>query len=156
MQEIWVQSVGQEDPLEKEMVTCSSIPGWESPWTEEPGGLHSMGLQRVRHNLVTKQQKPSNSGEEIAVPVVPGSLAPRGVGSPVARLTPDYGSIPSCRKLTCSFLQEAEYPRCGVPFQSQSCRWVLLGTGALCRMHWGAHYSNMPGGKPFAKQASCL
>ena len=76
MQETWVQPLDQEDPLEKEMVTHSSILGWESPWTEEPGGLHSMGSQRVRHSLATKQQKSSNSREETAVPVAPGSLAP--------------------------------------------------------------------------------
>ena len=40
MQETWVQSLGQEDPLEKEMVTHSSILAWRTPWTEEPGGLH--------------------------------------------------------------------------------------------------------------------
>ena len=39
------------------METHSSILAWETPWTEEPGGLQSMGLQRVRHNLVTKQQQ---------------------------------------------------------------------------------------------------
>ena len=39
MQEIWVQSMGQEDPLEKEMIIHSSILAWEIPWTEEPGGL---------------------------------------------------------------------------------------------------------------------
>ena len=48
MQETRVQSLGQEDPLEKEMVTHSSILVWRSPWTEEPGGLQSRGLQRVR------------------------------------------------------------------------------------------------------------
>ena len=53
MQEIRVQSVGQEDPLEKEMAIHSSILAWEIPGTEEPGGLYFMGLQRVRHNLVT-------------------------------------------------------------------------------------------------------
>ena len=57
MQEKWVQSLGQEDPLEKEMATCSSIPAWEIRWTEEPGRLRSMGLQRVGHNLATKQQQ---------------------------------------------------------------------------------------------------
>ena len=57
MQEIWVQSLSWEDPLEKEMATHSSIPTWEIPWTEEPGGLHSMGLQRVQHDLATKQQQ---------------------------------------------------------------------------------------------------
>ena len=50
MQEMWVRSLGQEDPLEKEMASHSSIPPCEIPWTEEPGGLQSMGSQRVRHN----------------------------------------------------------------------------------------------------------
>ena len=47
MWQTWVQSQGQEDPLEKEMATHSSILAWRIPWTEEPGGLQSMGLQRV-------------------------------------------------------------------------------------------------------------
>ena len=50
MRETWVQSLGQEDPLEKEMATHSSILAWRIPWTEEPGGLQSMGSQRVGHN----------------------------------------------------------------------------------------------------------
>jgi len=50
MQETWVQSLGWEDPLEKEMATHSRTLAWEIPWTEEPGGLQSMGLQRVGHN----------------------------------------------------------------------------------------------------------
>ena len=54
MQETQVQFLGQEDPLEKEMATHSSILVWEIPWTEEPGGLQSMGSQRVGHNLATK------------------------------------------------------------------------------------------------------
>ena len=49
-QETLVQSLGWEDPLEKEMVTHSSILTWKIPWTEEPGRLQSMGLQRVRHH----------------------------------------------------------------------------------------------------------
>ena len=56
-QKMWVRSLSQEDPLEKEMVTHSNILAWEIPRTEEPGRLHSMGLQRVGHNLVTKQQQ---------------------------------------------------------------------------------------------------
>ena len=55
-QETWVQSLGWEDPLEKEMATHSSILAWEILWTEEPGGLQSMGVSRVGHNLATKQQ----------------------------------------------------------------------------------------------------
>ena len=50
MWETWVQSLGQEDPLEKEMATHSSILAWKIPWTEEPGRLQSMELQRVRHD----------------------------------------------------------------------------------------------------------
>ena len=48
MQETWVQSLGWEDPLEKGMAPHSSILAWRIPWTEEPGGLQSMGSQRVR------------------------------------------------------------------------------------------------------------
>ena len=47
---MWVQSLGLEDPLEKEMATPSSTLAWRIPWTEEPGGLQSIGSQRVRHN----------------------------------------------------------------------------------------------------------
>ena len=47
MQETGVQSLGQEDPLEKEMATHSSIPAWKIPWTEEPSGLQPMGLQEL-------------------------------------------------------------------------------------------------------------
>ena len=53
MQKTRVQSLGWEDPLWKEMVTYSNILAWKIPWTEEPGGLQSMGSQRVRHNWVT-------------------------------------------------------------------------------------------------------
>ena len=48
--ETWVQYLGQEDPLEKEMAIHSSFLAWGIPWTEEPGGLQSMGLQRVGHD----------------------------------------------------------------------------------------------------------
>ena len=55
--EIWVQSLGQEEPLEKEMTTYSSSLAWEVPWTEEPGMLYSpWGCKWVRQALVTKQQ----------------------------------------------------------------------------------------------------
>ena len=50
MQETRVQSLGREDPLEKEMATHSSTLAWKIPWTEEPGGLQSMGLQRAGHD----------------------------------------------------------------------------------------------------------
>ena len=59
MQETWVQTLGGEDPLEKEMATHSSILAWRIPWTEEHGGLHSIKSQKseTRHDLATKQQQ---------------------------------------------------------------------------------------------------
>ena len=50
MWDTWVQSLGWEDPLEEGVATHSSILAWRIPWTEEPGGLQSMGLQRVQHD----------------------------------------------------------------------------------------------------------
>ena len=50
MQGTWVQSLGREDPLEKEMAIHSSTIAWKIPWTEEPGRLQSTGLQRVGHD----------------------------------------------------------------------------------------------------------
>ena len=57
MQETLVLSLGWEDPLEKELATHPSILAWEIPWTKEPGGLQFMRLQRVRHDLATKEQQ---------------------------------------------------------------------------------------------------
>ena len=54
MQETWVRYLGREDPLEKEMATHSSILAWRIPWTEEPGGLKSMGLQKSWTRLSDK------------------------------------------------------------------------------------------------------
>ena len=56
-QETWVWSLGQEDPLEKEMATHSSILALKIPWTEEPSRLKSMGSQRVGPNLATNQEQ---------------------------------------------------------------------------------------------------
>ena len=55
-QETWVASLGQEDPLENGMATHSSIVAWRIPWTEEPGGLQPMGLQREGHDLATEHK----------------------------------------------------------------------------------------------------
>ena len=55
--ETLARSVGQKDLLEKEMATHSSILAWEIPWTKEPAGLQSMGSQRVKRDLATKQQQ---------------------------------------------------------------------------------------------------
>ena len=87
-QEMWVWSLGWEDPLEEEMATHSSMLAWESPWTEEPGGLYSpWGHKRVRYSLATehssKQHRKPDTGvntEDIVVAKWTASCAP-GVGS---------------------------------------------------------------------------
>ena len=56
MQETWVQTLAQEDPLEKEIAIQSSFLAWEIPWTEEAGRIQSTGLLRIIHDLATKQQ----------------------------------------------------------------------------------------------------
>ena len=56
MQEMQLWSLSQEDPLKKEMATHSNILAWEIPWTEEPDGVQSVGLQTVEHNLVTEHE----------------------------------------------------------------------------------------------------
>ena len=55
-QETWVWSLGQEDPIKEEMATLSSILTWKVPWTEEPDGLQSKGLQRVGHDWACMQK----------------------------------------------------------------------------------------------------
>ena len=62
MQETQVESLGQEDPLEKEMATHNSILAWKIPWTEELGRLQSMGLQRVGYSSVTEQTQHTRHG----------------------------------------------------------------------------------------------
>ena len=57
MQETWVQSLGWEDLLEKEIETCSSILAWEIPWTEDPGELQTLGLQRVWHDVMNEHTR---------------------------------------------------------------------------------------------------
>ena len=61
MQETWVQSLGREDSLEKEMATHSNILAWEIRWTEEPGGLQSIKLQRVWHDWA---HTPTQAGKD--------------------------------------------------------------------------------------------
>ena len=74
-----VGSQGQKDPLEKEMATHSSILAWRILWTEDPGGLQSMGLQRAGYDLVTKQQ-PFLCG--VKIPAWHGSSVPEDARGP--------------------------------------------------------------------------
>ena len=62
MQETQVQSLGQEDPLEKGLAAYSNILTWRFPWTEEPGGLQCIELQRVKHDWVTKYTHTEKEG----------------------------------------------------------------------------------------------
>ena len=71
VQETRVQSLAWEDLLEKEMATHFNVLAWKIPWTEEPGRVQSVGLQRLRHNLVPKQQQPSSLGKVITPPRLP-------------------------------------------------------------------------------------
>ena len=64
-QEAWVQSLSQEDPLEKEMATHSSVLAWRIPWREEPGGLQSMGLQRSQDRTEELNYKNKSSRERV-------------------------------------------------------------------------------------------
>ena len=77
MQETGVQSLGQEDPMERGMANYSSVLAWRIPWTEEPGGLQSMGSQRVGHGWAADTHSPCvlhmvmvyMSGDVTSVPV---------------------------------------------------------------------------------------
>ena len=90
---MWVQSLGQEDPLEEKMATHSSIFAWEITWTEEPGGLQPTGSQRVGHNLATKQQQ--NSAQ----------LKPlRARPSLLRNLQWHLQKVISCQSSSCNFL----------------------------------------------------
>ena len=75
----WVWSLGQEDPLEKEMATHSSTLAWEISWTEEPGRLQSMGSQRVRHDWVTKLSLSYAQWVQFSLSVMSDSLPPHGL-----------------------------------------------------------------------------
>ena len=61
MQKTPFRSLGWQDPLQKRMATHSSILAWRIPWTEDPGGLQSLGSQRIRHDWATKQKQPEES-----------------------------------------------------------------------------------------------
>ena len=63
--EMWVQSLIQEDPLEKEMATYSSILAWRIPWTEEPSGLQSKKSQRGRRDCVTEREREKKIGQYV-------------------------------------------------------------------------------------------
>ena len=87
MQKMQVQSLGQEDPLEKEMATHSNIPAWKIPWTEETGGLQSVGWQRVEHDWATEH---THSTSDLITTTIPFPQSLSGILVLVASKAPDY------------------------------------------------------------------
>ena len=74
---MWIQSLGWEDPLEKEMATHSSILAWRIPWQKEPGGLQSKGSQRLRHEWVTEHAHTQHPHRRVlSLPLPSCSLLP--------------------------------------------------------------------------------
>ena len=76
MQETWVRSLGWEDPLEKGMATHSSILAWRILWTEEPGGLQSMGSQRVTHRPAGSESSCLQDAQEVHMWAAPFKFLP--------------------------------------------------------------------------------
>ena len=87
MQKMQVQSLGQEDPLEKEMATHSNIPAWKIPWTEETGGPQSVGWQRVEHDWATEH---THSTGDLITTTIPFPQSLSGILVPVASKAPGY------------------------------------------------------------------
>ena len=137
MQETWLQSLSREDPLEKEMATHVSILAWKTPWTQEPGGLQSTGLQRVGHDFtffLSFMHKRSQS-------LCHGPQAPRW-SNPVTPLT-HYLACSLCSGCSSHPSPPAILPTCQVcfylrafasatPFAWRNAHGYLHGLFLLC------------------------
>ena len=120
MRDTWVRSLGQEDTLEKRMVTQSSILAWRIPWTEEPGGLYSIGSQRVRHDweaFTFKGFPDSSVGKESTCnagdrSLIPGSgrSAGEGIGYP---LLYSWASLVAGKESACNVVDLGSIPGLG-------------------------------------------
>ena len=103
MQEMWVRSLGREDPLAKGMETHSSILAWEMPWTEEePDGLQSIGSQRVGHDLVTEQQQ-ENSQVIKSLPCVCSIQAKYSLFDQLIQRTDDCSFVTRIRRFLSAY-----------------------------------------------------
>ena len=122
MRETWVRSLGREDPLEEGMATHSSILTWRIPWTEEPGGLQSMGSQRVGHDWVTDTFFHFSLWGYLPV-IVAGQTQESG-GKDSESVSPQLGWADKSLDQTAG--PEGETPRWG---------WVPEWTGSLARRH---------------------
>ena len=171
MQETCVQSLGQEDPLEKEMATHSYTLAWKIPWTEEPGRLQSMGLQRVEHDraasLHTQAETKATSCQGRDTKLLSEQLWPCNLP-----LSPGYTLQPSCPIHKGETKAQAE-PVTGPEFQTKVVSFkALLGqdngtkevptdptgrclrrkkeleNGLLVVSHWGAGLPGRPSSAP--------
>ena len=91
MQEGWIRSLDWEDPLEKGIATHSSIVAWKIPWTEEPGGLQSMGLQRVGHDWAKSNVGSVKKGPDLEYSGVIGPVLVIAVVRSMAETLVVYG-----------------------------------------------------------------
>ena len=140
-QETQVWSLGREDLLEKEMATYSSILTWEIPWTEEPGGLQSMGLQRVGHDwgtslsfFLSHQGSPIQTNLQVVPSCSWGTWGPPGVDG-------RYGCHPfSGSPLLSKYLgREAALST----FLSPSLRYLFSTLRPLCSGFWSLFYTSL-------------
>ena len=122
MQETPVWSLGQEDPLEKEMATHTSIFAWRIPWTEEPGGPQFMGSQRVRHDWVTNTHSGISPSAHVTYPANPAKI-----GRNIAARLRTFGFISATKPH--SFMQRI--------FHIQKNEWWHCWEGGL---NWNAQH----------------
>ena len=110
-QEMWVRSLDQEDSLEEEIATHSSILVWKIPWTEEPGGLHSMGLQRVGHDWATLGRK--EDGHPDISPIPTPILIKEGIIQRPTRMTKRWEEYSWLSAISSSSLRNrSDYSKC--------------------------------------------
>ena len=169
MQETWVQSLCQKDPLEKGMATHSSILGWRIPWTEEPGGLQSMGSQRVGHTWATNTRASSITRGEQGLWGVAGflwgvhclsggltscsdlkmkAMGPWGVSDASVSSEPQWvwGVSPALK-----FPLEAQKQNCRLVWSWRPV-WVLSGTCSVWQWTWGVHLAIIRGPHPLPSE----
>ena len=136
----WILSLGWEDPLEKEMATHSSILAWEIPWTEEPGGLQSVGSQKswtqLRDQTTTKQIAFPTEGNSVSSSVVSDSLRPHGLWP--TRLLCLWNSPGNNTGVGCLFFLQGIFLTQGLNLGFLHCRQILYS-----RSHQGRLYVRM-------------
>ena len=137
MQKTWVPSLGWEGPLEKGLATHSSILAWRIPWTKEPGGLESMGSQRVRHNWTSNTLCFHKSEAQGKGPVLEGNVSRQGFPPILLPHHPLLGCLPAPVHLWygfCLLILGSPVPRlpytCASEWQPQSLNWPGLFSSA--------------------------